>query len=175
MLINRSSLLGSLARRSYYRIRPRPLPANTVVKFVPQQQAWIVERFGKFHRLLEPGLAILFPFIDQIKYVKTLKEVAVEIPTQSAITQDNVTINMDGVLYYRVMDPYKASYGVEDSDFAVTQLAQTTMRSEIGKLTLDKTLAERDQLNIFIVQAINEAAKDWGIRCLRYEIRTTVI
>lgn len=98
-----------------------------------------------------------------------------EIPTQNAITQDNVTISMDGVLYYRVVDPYKASYGVEDSDFAVTQLAQTTMRSEIGKLTLDKTLAERDQLNIFIVQAINEAAKDWGIRCLRYEIRIPLI
>lgn len=167
-----SVLLGSRSSlRTYYRPRPRPLPANTVVKFVPQQQAWIVERFGRFHRLLEPGLAILVPFIDQIKYVKTLKEVAVEIPTQNAITQDNVTISMDGVLYYRVVDPYKASYGVEDSDFAVTQLAQTTMRSEIGKLTLDKTLAERDQLNVFIVQAINEAAKDWGIRCLRYEIR----
>ena len=152
-------------------MRARPLPTNTIVKFVPQQQAWIVERFGKFHRLLEPGLTILVPMIDQIKYVKTLKEVAVEIPTQNAITQDNVTISMDGVLYYRVVDPYKASYGVEDSDFAVTQLAQTTMRSEIGKLTLDKTLAERDQLNVFIVQAINEAAKDWGIRCLRYEIR----
>ncbi len=157
--------------RGYYRPRARPLPANTIFKFVPQQQAWIVERFGKFNRLLEPGLAILLPLIDQIKYVKTLKEVAVEIPTQNAITQDNVTISMDGVLYYRVVDPYKASYGIEDSDFAVTQLAQTTMRSEIGKLTLDKTLAERDQLNVFIVQAINEAAKDWGIRCLRYEIR----
>lgn len=152
-------------------MRPRPLPANTIIKFVPQQQAWIVERFGKFSRLLEPGLAILMPVVDQIKYVKTLKEVAVEIPTQSAITQDNVTIAMDGVLYYRVVDPYKASYGVEDSDFAVTQLAQTTMRSEIGKLTLDKTLAERDQLNVNIVQAINDAAVAWGIKCLRYEIR----
>jgi regulator of protease activity HflC (stomatin/prohibitin superfamily) len=152
-------------------MRPRPLPANTIIKFVPQQQAWIVERFGKFNRLLEPGLAILMPVVDQIKYVKTLKEVAVEIPTQSAITQDNVTIAMDGVLYYRVVDPYKASYGVEDSDFAVTQLAQTTMRSELGKLTLDKTLAERDQLNVNIVQAINDAAVAWGIKCLRYEIR----
>lgn len=85
----------------------RPLPVNTVVKFVPQQQAWVVERFGKFHRILEPGLAVLAPVIDQIRYVKTLKEVAVEIPSQAAITQDNVTINMDGVLYYRVIDPFK--------------------------------------------------------------------
>lgn len=86
---------------------PFALPVNTIVKFVPQQQAWVVERFGKFHRILEPGLAILFPLIDQIRYVKTLKEVAVEIPSQAAITQDNVTINMDGVLYYRVIDPFK--------------------------------------------------------------------
>jgi SPFH domain / Band 7 family len=88
----------------------RPLPVNTIIKFVPQQQAWVVERFGKFNRILEPGLAILFPFIDQIRYVKTLKEVAVEIPSQAAITHDNVTINMDGVLYYRVIEPFKVSF-----------------------------------------------------------------
>lgn len=157
---------------SYYRPRSRPLPVNTVVLFVPQQQAWIVERFGRFHRILEPGLVVLAPIIDQIRYVKTLKEVAVEVPTQSAITQDNVALAIDGVLYYRVDDPYKAAYGVEDADFAITQLAQTTMRSEIGKLTLDRTLAERDLLNTSIVEAINEAAVHWGIRCLRYEIRT---
>jgi regulator of protease activity HflC (stomatin/prohibitin superfamily) len=138
---------------------------------VPQQQAWVVERFGKFHRILEPGLAFLLPIVDQIKYVKTLKEVAVEVPTQSAITQDNVALSIDGVLYYRVIEPYKSCYGVEDADFAVTQLAQTTMRSEIGKLTLDRTLAERNLLNVSIVEAINEAAIHWGIRCLRYEIR----
>lgn len=147
------------------------LPTNTIIKFVPQQQSWIVERFGKFNRILEPGLAILLPFIDQIRYVQNLKEVAVEVPTQSAITQDNVAITMDGVLYYRIVDSYKASYGVEDADFAITQLAQTTMRSEIGQMTLDKTLAERNQLNASIVQAINEAAQNWGILCLRYEIR----
>ncbi|KAM0683910.1 Synaptotagmin-like protein 2 [Mitosporidium daphniae] len=144
---------------------------NTVVKFVPQQQAWVVERFGKFSRILDPGLAILFPFIDRIRYVKTLKEVAVEIPTQSAITQDNVTITIDGVLYYRIFDPYKASYGIEDADFSISQLAQTTMRSEIGQMSLDRTLAERSQLNHNITQAINEAAEAWGIKCLRYEIR----
>lgn len=157
--------------RAYHRARPQPLPANTVVKFVPQQEAWIVERFGRFHRVLEPGLAILVPFIDRIKYVKTLKEVAVLVPSQSAITQDNVTISLDGVLYYRILDPYKASYGIEDADFAITQLAQTTMRSEIGKLTLDRTLAERTELNANIVEAINDAATHWGIKCLRYEIR----
>lgn len=147
------------------------MPTNTIVKFVPQQEAWIVERFGRFHRVLEPGLAILVPFVDSIRHVKTLKEVAVLVPSQSAITQDNVTISLDGVLYYRILDPYKASYGIEDADFAVTQLAQTTMRSEIGKLTLDKTLAERTMLNANIVEAINDAASHWGIKCLRYEIR----
>lgn len=139
---------------------------------MPQQQAWVVERFGRFHRILEPGLAVLMPVVDSIRYVKTLKEVAVEVPTQSAITQDNVALAIDGVLYYRVIEPYKACYGVEDADFAITQLAQTTMRSEIGKLTLDRTLAERNLLNVSIVEAINEAAIHWGIQCLRYEIRT---
>ncbi|KAK3109802.1 Synaptotagmin-like protein 2 [Teratosphaeriaceae sp. CCFEE 6253] len=146
-------------------------PANTVVKFVPQQTAWIVERMGRFNRILQPGLAILVPIIDRIAYVKSLKENAMEIPSQSAITADNVTLELDGVLYTRVFDPYKASYGVEDADYAISQLAQTTMRSEIGQLTLDHVLKERAQLNTNITQAINEAAADWGIRCLRYEIR----
>lgn len=149
----------------------RTLPSNTIIKFVPQQEAWIVERFGKFNRILDPGLSFLIPLVEKVTYVKTLKEVAVEIPSQSAITQDNVTISLDGVLYYRIVDPYRASYGVEDADFSIAQLAQTTMRSEIGQLTLDRTLAERAQLNINIVNAINEAANAWGIRCLRYEIR----
>ncbi|KAI5369944.1 Putative Band 7 domain, Stomatin/HflK/HflC family, Band 7 extension, Band 7/SPFH domain superfamily [Septoria linicola] len=147
------------------------LPANTVVKFVPQQTAWIVERMGRFSRILQPGLAILVPVIDRIAYVKSLKENAMEIPSQSAITADNVTLGIDGVLYTRVMDPYKASYGVEDADYAISQLAQTTMRSEIGQLTLDHVLKERAALNTNITQAINEAAADWGVRCLRYEIR----
>ncbi|KAF7185092.1 hypothetical protein HII31_13715 [Pseudocercospora fuligena] len=147
------------------------LPANTIVKFVPQQTAWIVERMGRFNRILQPGLAILVPVIDRIAYVKSLKENAMEIPSQSAITADNVTLGIDGVLYTRVMDPYKASYGVEDADYAISQLAQTTMRSEIGQLTLDHVLKERAALNTNITQAINEAAADWGVRCLRYEIR----
>ncbi|KAJ3022490.1 hypothetical protein HKX48_006032 [Thoreauomyces humboldtii] len=147
------------------------LPANTIIKFVPQQEAWIVERMGRFDRILEPGLAILLPVVDSVRYVKSLKELAVEVPSQTAITHDNVTLELDGVLYFRIIDPYKASYGVENAEFAVTQLAQTTMRAEIGQMTLDRTLTERTQLNFNIVNAINQAAADWGIKCLRYEIR----
>ncbi|EFE32631.1 uncharacterized protein ARB_00456 [Trichophyton benhamiae CBS 112371] len=126
---------------------------------------------GKFNRILEPGLAILVPFLDRIAYVKSLKEAAIEIPSQNAITADNVTLELDGVLYTRVFDAYKASYGVEDAEYAISQLAQTTMRSEIGQLTLDHVLKERAVLNTNITQAINEAAQDWGVTCLRYEIR----
>jgi regulator of protease activity HflC (stomatin/prohibitin superfamily) len=158
------------APSSYFQPRAT-LPANTIVKFVPQQTAWIVERMGKFNRVLEPGLAVLMPVIDRIAYVKSLKENAMEIPSQSAITADNVTLELDGVLYTRVFDPFKASYGVEDAEYAISQLAQTTMRSEIGQLTLDHVLKERAALNTNITQAINEAAADWGVRCLRYEIR----
>lgn len=147
------------------------LPANTVIKFVPQQEAWIVERMGRFHRVLEPGLAILVPILDKIQYVQSLKESAIEVPSQSAITSDNVTLELDGVLYIKVMDPYKASYGVEDAEYAISQLAQTTMRSEIGQLTLDHCLRERQSLNNNITAVLNELAQDWGIKCLRYEIR----
>ena len=155
---------------STYFQRPS-LPANTIIRFVPQQTAWIVERMGKFNRILAPGIAILVPIIDRIAYVKSLKEAAMEIPSQSAITADNVTLELDGVLYTRVFDAYKASYGVEDAEYAISQLAQTTMRSEIGRLTLDHVLRERAALNTNITEAINEAARDWGVVCLRYEIR----
>ncbi|KAI4660425.1 uncharacterized protein J4E78_005128 [Alternaria triticimaculans] len=155
---------------SYFSTQNRR-PANTIIRFVPQQTAWIVERMGKFNRILEPGLAILVPFIDRIAYVKSLKENALEIPSQSAITADNVTLELDGVLYTRVFDAYKASYGVEDAEYAISQLAQTTMRSEIGQLSLDHVLKERANLNANITAAINEAAQDWGVTCLRYEIR----
>ncbi|XP_044513211.1 stomatin-like protein 2, mitochondrial isoform X2 [Gracilinanus agilis] len=114
------------------------LPRNTVVLFVPQQEAWVVERMGRFHRILDPGLNILIPVLDRIRYVQSLKEIVINVPEQSAVTLDNVTLQIDGVLYLRIMDPYKASYGVEDPEYAVTQLAQTTMRSELGKLSLDK-------------------------------------
>ncbi|CAH2042414.1 unnamed protein product, partial [Iphiclides podalirius] len=146
-------------------------PLNTIIMFVPQQEAWIVERMGKFHRLLEPGLNLLWPIVDKIKYVQSLKEIAIDVPKQSAITSDNVTLSIDGVLYLRIVDPYLASYGVEDPEFAITQLAQTTMRSELGKISLDKVFRERESLNVSIVDAINKASEAWGIACLRYEIR----
>ncbi|XP_055702360.1 stomatin-like protein 2, mitochondrial isoform X2 [Phlebotomus papatasi] len=146
-------------------------PINTIIMFVPQQEAWVVERMGKFHRILEPGLNVLLPIVDRVKYVQSLKEIAIDVPKQSAITSDNVTLSIDGVLYLRILDPYYASYGVEDPEFAITQLAQTTMRSELGKMSLDKVFRERESLNVSIVDAINKAAAAWGIMCLRYEIR----
>lgn len=148
------------------------LPANTIIKFVPQQTAYVVERMGKFLKVLQPGIALLLPFLDRISYVHSLKETAIEIPSQNAITADNVSLELDGILYIKVHDPYKASYGVEDFKFAISQLAQTTMRSEIGSMSLDAVLKERQKLNTNINQIINEAAKDhWGVECLRYEIR----
>ncbi|XP_042879882.1 stomatin-like protein 2, mitochondrial [Penaeus japonicus] len=147
------------------------LPLNTVVLFVPQQEAWVVERMGKFHRILEPGINILIPVLDRVRYVQSLKEIAIDVPKQAAITSDNVTLSIDGVLYLRILDPYRASYGVEDPEFAITQLAQTTMRSELGKISLDYVFRERENLNIGIVEVINKASEAWGITCLRYEIR----
>ncbi|XP_052898092.1 stomatin-like protein 2, mitochondrial [Anopheles moucheti] len=161
----------SLAALQTTQVRYRSTPINTVVMFVPQQEAWIVERMGKFHRILEPGLNVLLPVVDRVKYVQSLKEIAIDVPKQSAITSDNVTLSIDGVLYLRILDPYLASYGVEDPEFAITQLAQTTMRSELGKMSLDKVFRERESLNISIVESINKASEAWGISCLRYEIR----
>lgn len=139
--------------------------------FVPQNQAWVVERFGKYHSTKLAGLNFVVPFIDRIAADRTLKEVAVDVPSQSAITRDNITLTVDGVLYFRVLDPYRATYGVDDYVFAVVQLAQTTMRSELGKLELDRTFEERDMLNANIVESINEASEPWGIQVLRYEIK----
>ncbi|XP_030598434.1 stomatin-like protein 2, mitochondrial isoform X2 [Archocentrus centrarchus] len=147
------------------------LPMNTVVLFVPQQEAWVVERMGRFHRILDPGLNFLIPILDKIRYVQSLKEIVIDVPEQAAVSLDNVTLQIDGVLYLRILDPFKASYGVEDPEYAVTQLAQTTMRSELGKLTLDKVFRERESLNANIVHSINQASDEWGIRCLRYEIK----
>ena len=141
------------------------------IKTVPQQQVWIVQRFGKFDRKLEPGLNIIIPFIQSVAYKHSLKEMAIDVPEQAGITRDNVTLVLDGILYMRITDPVAASYGVADPLYAVSQLAQTTMRAEIGKLTLDKTFEERETLNANIVAAINHAAGNWGIQCMRYEIK----
>ena len=141
------------------------------IKFVPQQQVWIVERMGRYRASMQAGLNFLIPFIDNISYRHSLKEEAVDIPSQTAITKDNVTLIIDGILYLKITDPKQASYGVGDARYAITQMAQTTMRSELGKMTLDRTFLERDNLNVSIVQNINEASVVWGIQCLRYEIK----
>lgn len=154
-----------------HRSKSSNTPLNTGIMFVPQQEAWVVERMGKYNKILEPGLNFLIPVLDKVKYVQSLKEIAIDIPQQSAISMDNVAINIDGVLYLRIMDPFKASYGIEDPEFAITQLAQTTMRSEIGKISLDDLFRERENLNVAIVMAINLASEAWGIQCMRYEIK----
>ena len=141
------------------------------IKFVPQQQVWIVERMGRYRASMQAGLNFLIPFIDNISYRHSLKEEAVDIPSQTAITKDNVTLIIDGILYLKITDPKQASYGVGDARYAITQMAQTTMRSELGKMTLDRTFLERDNLNVSIVENINEASVVWGIQCLRYEIK----
>lgn len=147
---------------------------KTSILFVPQNRAYLIERFGKYQSTREAGLNFLIPFIDRVGANRSLKEQAVDVPSQSAITKDNISLSVDGVLYFRVLDPYKASYGVDDYVFAVTQLSQTTMRSELGKMELDKTFEERDALNTNIVAAINEASGPWGIQVLRYEIKDIV-
>ena len=144
------------------------------VKFVPQNRAWLIERFGKYQSTKEAGLNFIIPFIDRISADRSLKEQAQDVPSQSAITKDNISLIVDGVLYFRVLDPYKATYGVDDYTFAVVQLSQTTMRSELGKMELDKTFEERDLLNTNIVAAINQASEPWGIQVLRYEIKDIV-
>lgn len=143
----------------------------SMIKLVPQQQAWVLERLGKFDRVLQPGLNILIPIIERVAYKHTLKEQAMDVHAQTAISKDNVTLQIDGVLYVKIVDATAASYGVDNPYYAITQLAQTTMRSEIGKLKLDKTFEEREALNIAIVTSINEAAVNWGIQCMRYEIK----
>ncbi|CZF80587.1 SPFH domain-containing protein [Grimontia marina] len=144
---------------------------RSAVKFVPQNTAYVIERFGKYNKTMEAGLNVLVPFIDRMAYVRTLKEQAFDVPSQSAITRDNISLVVDGVLYIKVLDPVKACYGVDDYIFSVTQLAQTSMRSEIGRMELDKTFEERESLNTAIVSAINEAAQPWGVQVLRYEIK----
>lgn len=141
------------------------------VRIVPQQSASVVERLGRFNGVLTPGLNVIIPFIDKIAYRHTLKEVAVDIPEQVCITKDNVQVAVDGVVFLQVVDPKLASYGIANYHFAVSQLAQTTMRSEIGKIVLDKCFEERSNINAAVVAAIDEAAAGWGVKVLRYEIK----
>jgi regulator of protease activity HflC (stomatin/prohibitin superfamily) len=141
------------------------------IKVVPQQNAWVVERLGKFHSSLTPGLNFLIPFIDRVAYKHSLKEIPLDVPSQVCITRDNTQLQVDGILYFQVTDPMRASYGSSNYIVAVTQLAQTSLRSVIGKLELDKTFEERDIINAQVVAAIDEAALNWGVKVLRYEIK----
>ncbi|CAA6815408.1 MAG: Putative stomatin/prohibitin-family membrane protease subunit YbbK [uncultured Thiotrichaceae bacterium] len=142
-----------------------------VVRIVPQNAAYIVERLGKYSKTLEAGFHLLIPFIDKVTYKHSLKEFAVDVPAQQAITKDNVALGVDGVLYLRIMDPKSASYGIENLVFAITQLAQTTMRAEIGKLSLDQTFESRENVNATVTHAIDEASAVWGTKVLRYEVK----
>lgn len=144
------------------------------VRVVPQRTVLIVERLGKYLGTLEPGLHILIPFIDRAAYKHSLKEMVIDVPPQSCITKDNITVEVDGILYMQIHDPIRASYGINDYSFASTQLAQTTMRSEIGKIDLDRTFEEREKINAEIVSALDKAAEPWGLKVTRHEIKNIV-
>lgn len=141
------------------------------INVVPQQHAWVVERLGKYHATLGPGLKIVLPFIDRIAYKHSLKEIPLDVPMQVCITKDNTQLEVDGILYFQVTDPMRASYGSSNYISAISQLAQTTLRSVIGRMELDKTFEERDLINHSIVNAVDESAANWGVKVLRYEIK----
>jgi len=143
-------------------------------RVVPQKTVFIVERLGKYNATLEAGFHILIPFLDRVAYRHSLKERAVDVPPQTCITKDNIQVEVDGILYFQIIDPVKASYGINEYAFASTQLAQTTMRSEIGKIELDKTFEEREKVNHEIVNAVDKAALPWGLKVTRYEIKNIV-
>ncbi len=140
-------------------------------KIVPQQHAWVVERFGRYDRTLTPGLSLVLPVIDRVAYKHSLKEVPLDVPSQVCITRDNTQLQVDGIIYFQVTDPMRASYGASNYVLAITQLAQTLLRSVIGKMELDKTFEERDAINATVVSALDEAAANWGVKVLRYEIK----
>jgi regulator of protease activity HflC (stomatin/prohibitin superfamily) len=144
---------------------------KNIVRIVPQNSAYVIERLGKYASTLEAGFHLLVPFLDRVAYKHSLKEFAIDVPEQQAITKDNVPLGIDGVLYLRIMDPKSASYGVENLRFAITQLAQTTMRAEIGKISLDATFESRESINAIVTNAIDEASEAWGTKVLRYEIK----
>ena len=141
------------------------------IKVVPQQNAWVVERLGKYHATLTPGLNLLVPFVDRLAYKHSLKEIPLDVPSQVCITRDNTQLTVDGILYFQVTDAMRASYGSSNYIVAITQLAQTTLRSVIGRMELDKTFEERSQINTSVVEALDEAALNWGVKVLRYEIK----
>jgi regulator of protease activity HflC (stomatin/prohibitin superfamily) len=141
------------------------------IKIVPQQHAWVVERLGRYDRTLTPGLSIVVPFVDRVAYKHSLKEVPLDVPSQVCITKDNTQLQVDGILFFQITDPMRASYGSSDFMIAITQLAQTTLRSMVGKMELDKTFEERDAINAQVVNALDEAASNWGVKVLRYEIK----
>ena len=141
------------------------------IKIVPQQHAGVVERLGKYDRTLTPGLSFVVPFVDRVAYKHSLKDVPLDVPSQVCITRDNTQLQVDGIIYYQVTDPMRASYGSSNYVFAITQLAQTLLRSVIGKMELDKTFEERNQINAAVVSALDEAAMNWGVKVLRYEIK----
>ncbi|MBQ2380979.1 MAG: SPFH/Band 7/PHB domain protein [Succinivibrio sp.] len=145
--------------------------AFKAINVIPQQTAWVIERLGKFHKILNPGLNFIIPFIDKVAYKHSLKEIPLDTPSQVCITRDNTQLTVDGILYFQVTDPKLASYGTSNYLIAITQLAQTTLRSVIGKMVLDETFEERDVINNQVVSAIDEAALNWGVKVLRYEIK----
>jgi regulator of protease activity HflC (stomatin/prohibitin superfamily) len=145
--------------------------ASKAIKTVPQQRAWVIERFGKFDRTLEPGLRFIVPFIDRVSAKHDLREVPLDVPSQICITRDNTQLQVDGILYFQVTEPKLATYGSSNYILAITQLAQTTLRSVVGKLELDKTFEERDMINHAVVSALDQAAQNWGVKVLRYEIK----
>ena len=145
-----------------------------LIRIVPEQEAWVVQQFGKYQRTLGPGFHLVIPILQKVAYKHTLKEEVIDVKPQVCITNDNVQVEVDGILYLRVVDPAKASYGIENYRFATGQLAQTTMRSEIGKIELDRSFSERDSINNSIVKAVDEASAPWGIKVTRYEIKDIV-
>jgi len=175
------ALVISIAAFAWDATRPAAIPIAIVafiiafvvegIRVVPQQSAWVVERLGRFHEVLQPGLNVIIPFVDRVAYKHSLKEVPFDVPEQVCITKDNTQLAVDGIVYYQVTDPRLASYGTSDYLVAITQLAQTTLRSEVGKMELDRTLESRDEINRQIVAVLDEAGRSWGVKVLRYEVK----
>jgi len=163
-------MIGSLIAFTALALLALVVVAKTAV-VVPQQSAYVVERLGRFHQVMQAGFHVLLPFVDNIRYRHSFKESAIDIPAQICITRDNVQVGVDGILYLKILNPERASYGIADYQFAISQLAQTTLRSEIGKIDLDKTFEERMNINASVVSELDKASEPWGVKVLRYEIK----